>query len=153
MLPVKFKPDKTLFALLEKAFVLVSVVDVEDKMLIPPATPLTIKLPPLKLALPLAEPMPLITGTIANEGDTDTALAEGDEEEETEEAGDNVAAQAELRSRLWFEAMVVLHSVGVAFEVVVDANAVVVSKRLVVDDDDDEVLATDRFGEDKIALF
>ena len=70
-----------------KLFVLVRVVDVDDNILIPPATPLTTKLPPLKLAAldPVARPLMLKhVGTIENEGDDD----EDDDKIEEDEEGD-----------------------------------------------------------------
>ena len=66
-----------------KLFVLVRVVDVDDNILIPPATPLTTKLPPLKLAAldPVARPLMLKhVGTIENEGDDDEDKIEEEEE-------------------------------------------------------------------------
>jgi len=71
-----------------KLFVLVRVVDVDDNILIPPATPLTTKLPPLKLAAldPVARPLMLKhVGTIENEGDDDD---DDDDKIEEEEEGD-----------------------------------------------------------------
>jgi hypothetical protein len=85
LLLVKFKLVNNLYEfaeLVERLFVLVRVVDVEDSILIPPATPLTTKLSPLKLLLPTPLKQLTDVGNIENEddGNNDDELDEQFEE-------------------------------------------------------------------------